>query len=226
MADSVGDNHPHLTFTMARPILVVGKLADCVGDKRPHLTFTIARPNLVVGKLAGSVGGNRTSLIPTTRRPTNYNTRRQIVGKSSFQPDTEKSYLADIFHFQQPFTLSLARHVIRDGRNTLEKIVLNAFSLKATGGQCICIRVAVICSHCKRPSYRGRNFIVRNGRITNYLSLHTHAWCSLHRTNQHDNSAYIVQRRRSKNGTSRHHRFGQLNGQRHIDPTSAPVVDA
>ena len=159
MADSVGDNHPHLTFTMARPILVVGKSADCVGDKRPHLTFTIARPNLVVGKLAGSVGGNRTSLIPTTRRPTNYNTRRQIVGKSSFQPDTEKSYLADIFHFQQPFTLSLARHVIRDGRNTLEKIVLNAFSLKATGGQCICIRVAVICSHCKRPSYRGRNLL-------------------------------------------------------------------
>ena len=55
---------------------------------------------------------------------------------------------------------------------------------------------------------------------------HTHAWCSLHRTNQQDNSAYIVQRRRSKNGTSRHHRFGQLNGQRHIDPTSAPLVDA
>ena len=78
----------------------------------------------------------------------------------------------------------------------------------------------------QKAKLSGSKLIVRNGMITNYLSLHTHAWCSLHRTNQHDNSAYIVQRRRSKNGTSRHHRFGQLNGQRHIDPTSAPVVDA
>ena len=55
---------------------------------------------------------------------------------------------------------------------------------------------------------------------------HRDAWCSLHRTNQHDNSAYIVQQRGSKHGTSRHHRFGQQNGQRNFDPTSTTLVDA
>ena len=90
------------------------------------------------------------------------------------------------------------------------------------------LRVAVvICSHCKRSGYRGQNYFVSNKSIGKlHFLAHKHAWCSLHRTNQHDNSAYIVQRRESQHGTSRHHRFGQQNGQRNFDPTSTTLVDA
>ena len=94
----------------------------------------------------------------------------------------------------------------------------------------MCIRVyssIVICSYCEKPDYRGQIFFARNKSIRKLPFLaHKHAWCSLHRTNQHDNSPYIVQRRGSKHGTSRHHRFGQQNGQRNFDPTSTTLVDA
>ena len=82
-----------------------------------------------------------------------------------------------------------------------------------------------MCSFCKKPGFRGQNCFARNQSIGKLPFLaHKHAWCSLHRTNQHDNSAYIVQRRGSKDGTSRHHRFGQQNGQRNVDPTSATLL--
>ena len=77
----------------------------------------------------------------------------------------------------------------------------------------------VICSHCTKPGYRDQICFARTrnksmGKLV-FLA-RKHAWCSLHRTNQH-NSAYIVQRRGDKHGTSRHHRFGQQNDQRNFD---------
>ena len=60
----------------------------------------------------------------------------------------------------------------------------------------------MICSHCKRPSYRCQNCFARNIQIGKLPFLaHKHASCRLHRTFQHDYSAYIVQRRGSKHGT-------------------------
>ena len=85
----------------------------------------------------------------------------------------------------------------------------------------------VICSRCKKPGYLSQICFARNKSMGKLPFLaHKHAWRSLHRTSQHDNSAYINQRRGSKHGTSRHHRFGQQNGQRNFDPTSTTLVDA
>ena len=92
----------------------------------------------------------------------------------------------------------------------------------------MCIRVAVVtCSRCKKPGCRDQNCFARNKSIEKLPFLeHEHRDCSLHRTNQQDNRAYIVQRRWSKHCTSHHHRCGQANGRRDFDPTSTTLVDA
>ena len=84
----------------------------------------------------------------------------------------------------------------------------------------------MICSPCKKPGYRGQNYVVRNRSIGKLPFLgHNNAWCGLHRTNQHDNTAYIVQWWRSKHGSNRYHRFGQQSGKRKCDTKSTTLVD-
>ena len=62
------------------------------------------------------------------------------------------------------------------------------------------------CSHFKKPGNRDQNCLVRNRSIGKLpLLALKHAWCSLHRTNQHDNISHFVQRWGTKHGTSRHY---------------------
>ena len=90
MADSVGDNSPHLIITMTRSVRAV----TC---------------SQVVAGLADAVGGSRARLIIATRRSIRAVTRSQVVGKSASQPGTDNLSLADKYTEQAPLT-SLPEH--------------------------------------------------------------------------------------------------------------------